>query len=543
MFAATRRWLRRNRTPITVTVGLIGAGYVVTQYVVSKLNEARERMSNDRIAKENLRRRFQQNQEDCTYTVLALLPTAATKILETLDVEKITLEIQQMKGGNGTNKSVLSGSGDSMSLPETVGLTDEDGRSMISASESGVHASQITVPPASQTSEGGEQAQPAKPKRSKRQLWGDVTISSITRAFTLMYTLALLTMLTRIQLNLLGRRSYLSSVVSLATGSNTATISLENKDDDNSTEAYGDDFEVNRKYLTFSWWLLNKGWVDVMQRVEAAVRQVFGQMSPRDQVTFESFSKLTEEVRRLVEGGSPPGQSQQTGGTSTQWLPFLLPTPDQEEYVLRESGILDDSAASQTQRTDREPSTPTSALSLRRLLDETSDLIESPTFTHVLTQILDAGFSVLLDRKLAEGPFELPPSPTSPAAAAQIIVDVSADVVRDRAEKKVLLPKCLSVLTRQAHNIGNGVPNDYLQAMESVQDLEGFAAVVYSSNWENEIREENLMPPSTTNTTASSVRQSTLLTQGEGPGEESLVLVDPSQSSFESVWAKVTEKA
>lgn len=52
MFAATRRWFRRNRTPITVTVGLIGAGYVVTQYVVSKLNEARERMSNERISKE-----------------------------------------------------------------------------------------------------------------------------------------------------------------------------------------------------------------------------------------------------------------------------------------------------------------------------------------------------------------------------------------------------------------------------------------------------------------------------------------------------------
>lgn len=361
-----------------------------------------------------------------------------------------------------------------------------------------------------------------------------------------MYTLALLTMLTRVQLNLLGRRSYLSSVVSLATGSNTATISLENKDDDNSTEAYGDDFEVNRKYLTFSWWLLNKGWVDVMQRVEAAVRQVFGQMSPRDQVTFESFSNLTKEVRRLVEGGSPPGQQQQqqqqTGRTSTQWLPFLLPTPDQEEYVLRESGILDDSAASQTQPTDREPSSPTSALSLRRLLDETSDLIESPTFTHVLTQILDAGFSVLLDRKLAEGPFELPPPPTSPAAAAQIIVDVSADVLRDRAEKKVLLPKCLSILTRQAHSIGNGMPNEYLQAMESVQDLEGFAAVVYSSNWENEIREENLIPSTTTNTAESSVRQSRVLSH-EGTGEESLVLVDPTQSSFESVWAKVTDKS
>lgn len=472
-------------------------------------------------------------------------------------MEKITLEIQQMKAGtNGAGKSVKSGSGDSMSLPETIGLTDDDGRSMVSASESGIHASQITVPPA----EGGEPShQSEKPKRTKRQLWGDVTIScrslctpkyeqrlticgtAITRAFTLMYTLALLTMLTRVQLNLLGRRSYLSSVVSLATGPITAAISLENKDDDNSIEAYGDDFEVNRKYLTFSWWLLNKGWVDVMQRVEAAVKQVFGQTSPRDQVTFESFSKMTSEIRTLVEGTpTPEQQQQQTGGTSTKWLPFLLPPPDQEDFVLKESGILDDSAASETQPTEREPASPTSSASLRRLLDETSDLIESPTFTHVLTQILDAGFSVLLDKKLAEGPFDLPPPPSSPAAAAQIITDVSPELQRLRAERKVLLPKCLSILTRQAHAVGNGLQNEYLQAMEAVQDLEGFAAVVYSSNWENEIGEaEGAAPTSGSEGGAwSSVRQSTLLDQGE----ESMVLVDPSQSSFESVWAKVTDR-
>lgn len=92
-----------------------------------------------------------------------------------MDVEKITLEIQQMKGGNGS-KSVKSGSGDSMSLPETTGMTDEDGRSIVSASESGIHASRITVPPASQT-DGDQPPQPDKPRRTKRQLWGDVTIS------------------------------------------------------------------------------------------------------------------------------------------------------------------------------------------------------------------------------------------------------------------------------------------------------------------------------------------------------------------------------
>lgn len=374
-------------------------------------------------------------------------------------------------------------------------------------------------------------------------------------------------MLTRIQLNLLGRRSYLSSVVSLATGSNSAAISLENHDDDNSTQAYGDDFEVNRKYLTFSWWLLNKGWGDVMQRVEAAVRQVFGQTSPRDQLSFETFSSMTGQVRRLVEGTpSTFSDPQQPGGpttdkTPTSWLSFLLPPPDMEDHVLRESGILDDSATSVTQTRDergREPpsSSPASTASLRRLLDETSDLVESPTFTHVLTQILDAGFSTLLEDKLATSAFDLPPpQPSSPPPAQ--VTSSSPELRELRATRKVLLPKCLSVLTRQAHAIGNGVPNEYLQAMESVQDLEGFAAVVYSSNWENEIREEGgvvVPPPQSSSsgsgnntgraglaTAESSVLQSRVLL-GPGEGEDSLVLVDPSQSSFESAWAKAIEE-
>lgn len=52
MLASVRRWARRNQTPLAVSAGLVGAGYVVTQYVVGKLNDARERMSSDRIAKE-----------------------------------------------------------------------------------------------------------------------------------------------------------------------------------------------------------------------------------------------------------------------------------------------------------------------------------------------------------------------------------------------------------------------------------------------------------------------------------------------------------
>lgn len=52
MFSSARRWLRNNKTSIAIGVGIVGAGYAATQYVLNKINDARERMSSDRIAKE-----------------------------------------------------------------------------------------------------------------------------------------------------------------------------------------------------------------------------------------------------------------------------------------------------------------------------------------------------------------------------------------------------------------------------------------------------------------------------------------------------------
>ncbi|KAK2009826.1 peroxin-3 [Colletotrichum eremochloae] len=528
MLEATRQWFRRHRTPLAIGVGVVGAGYIVTQYVLGKVNDARERMGSDRIAKENLRRRFEQNQEDCTFTVLALLPSATTSILEAMNTENITYEIQKMKGQTKNLKA-----GESTSPPSIADttMTEDDGRSMISSSvqsESGVHASIVTVPTdgaeGSASQDGGSTAAAAaqKNKKSKRQLWDDLTISSITRAFTLLYTLALLTMLTRVQLNLLGRRSYLSSVISLATGTAQATISLENNDDDGLNQPYGNDFETNRRYLTFSWWLLNEGWKELGQRVEAAVRQVFGQLSPRDLLSFEQFSELTLTVRKIVEGATPEERR------AAKWLPYLLPPRDREDYVLRESGILEESIVVLSESTTSQ--SPSSSPAVRRLLDETSDLIESPSFTHVLTLILDAGFSLLVDKKLASAAFSKPDLAQSEPRTSQV----------------VLLPKILSVLTRQAHVIGNGMPNEYLQEMEQVADLEGFAAVVYSSNWENEIHDDEGgimasavdLRASQGATTAINIPSQTQGTQGTG--EESVVMVNPT-TSFESAWGRAVD--
>ncbi|PHH69163.1 hypothetical protein CDD82_7951 [Ophiocordyceps australis] len=399
-------------------------------------------------------------------------------------------------------------------------MTDEDGKSLASMhSDSGIHASQIALPPsfAASTSTGQQDGGAQKTRKTKRQLWDDLAISAVTRAFTLIYILSLLTMLTRIQLNLLGRRSYLSSVVALATGAQQGTINLENKDDDNQEQDYGSDFDTNRKYLTFSWWLLNQGWILMMERVERAVRSVFGNLSPRDLISLDSFSKLTMDVRKLVEGSTVEERH------GSKWLEALLPPKDREDEVIRESGILQDNSAQGGASLEQ------SSAALRRLLDETADIVESPLFCHVLTLSLDAAFSLLVDSKLATEAFGLGPQ-------AELFERDSSDVGRTKA---ILLPKILSVLTRQAHIIGNGMPNEYLHEIEAVRAIEAFAAVVYSSNWENEMRDEGLMDDAVHVGGSANIGGSGLYEERQS--EPSIVVVD-SSSGLQSAWERAVDK-
>jgi dihydrofolate reductase len=323
----------------------------------------------------------------------------------------------------------------------------------------------------------------------------DRPIAAITRALTLLYTLSLLTLLTRIQLNLLGRRTYLSSVVSLASPPNPSQsthISMENNDDDNYDSVYGNDFETNRKYLTFSWWLLHKGSKEIVEKVSAAVKEVFGPVSPREDMTLERLSELILEVRKKVEGATESERREH------RWLSYMLPPRDQEDFVLSESGIDAMSASPAPQETSQDPmhaaNSASSNASLRRLLDETSDLIDSPTFTHVFTQVLNATFSHLIDYRVATEAFKIsPPAPDSLSRITEI------------SDKKVKFAQTLAVFCRQAHSIaaGSSEPddlavaesvgsqvNEYLAAIDQVKDLEAFAAVIYSSNFEFEAAEQ-----------------------------------------------------
>ncbi len=101
----------------------------------------------------------------------------------------------------------------------------------------------------------------------------------------------------------------------------------------------------------------------------------------------------------------------------------------------------------------------------------------------------------------------------------------------DSSLAKAKLAAILAVVTKQAHAIGNGVPNTYAQAIENVKELEAFAAVIYSSYFEFEAlgdaRSEQL-------TTEPPMREK-VWSEKQGAG-----MVGAATSVFEGVWGKVT---
>lgn len=126
---------------------------------------------------DSLRRRFEQNQEDCTFTVLAILPTATDNILQALPVEQTLSELQKQKAER-LQRSVAPSDIASTDAPsEAPSAVDDDNRSLKSfQSESIVHASQVVDRSNGDGKSEGAFLAPPKPKKSKAQLWNDMKI-------------------------------------------------------------------------------------------------------------------------------------------------------------------------------------------------------------------------------------------------------------------------------------------------------------------------------------------------------------------------------
>ncbi|KAF7846425.1 hypothetical protein BT93_L4388 [Corymbia citriodora subsp. variegata] len=386
-----------------------------------------------------------------------------------------------------------------------------------------------------------DQSRQARARKTKAQLWNELKITSITRVLTLVYTVSLLTLLTRIQLNLLGRLNYLSSVLTLSQASTADprpdSISLENHEDSitNPSVTFGNDFETNRRFLTFSWFLLQKGYKDMVSEVRTAVEQVFGSIPPTEMISQQRLSDLILEVRRIIEGRTEQERY------SKRWLRYLLPDRKDEAQLLEESGVLTPLSSSPKEAPEQSRAqllaADLSSGPLRRLLDECADLIDNITFTRLHTQILDTLFSHLIDKRMISHLYPQPqttsppPSEVGSSLTGPRIVELDSSVTIVPTEPQVKLANVLAQFTRQAHILANHAdpPNEYLGVIEQeVKELDSFAVVIYTSN----LREE---------AERSMVTKDLMSSEPHGTSLQARIaeMEDSVQSQFEGAWEKV----
>ncbi|KAG0226387.1 Peroxin-3 [Mortierella sp. GBAus27b] len=550
MLSSVQGFVSRHRRAFAVTAGITGGVYFMGKYAKNKLIEFQEKSAAERTAKENMKRRFEQNQQDCVFTVLSLLPTLGDQLLHELNVELITAKLQQSRSQRSTPTPTPDSSmilppkpaesettstattesatttteasvsnGDVTSEPDTAKVDEqaadkgsdqepgtenhtqeasEDASKVGSDSEtnhvngndqagspadgsapeaetaeapqkqSAINGSvpEIQIQQDAETDASTPQQQHQQPtvaaevkdeaavamdRRTKLELWNELKIMSFTRTITALYSLTFLTLLTQVQLNLLGRFTYVSSVVALANNTDAA-YRIESPSTKESL-----DFQTEKKYLTFSYWLLHEGWRRWNDKVQQVIETVIGTASLKRTFNAKEFSDLLGEIRAQLEYTVVDGKRE-----AINIREFLLPDDAAEEREVLRAGGVDEADVVVD---------PV----LRNLLDETRDFIDSQDFTTVMSSTLATTFARFnLSLQPTFNPFLLSPPRSSDSGIEEI-----AD--EDDIDRSVPLATLLPLVSRQVHLIINGVPNEYVESLSMVKDLQAFSAIVYSS--------------------------------------------------------------
>jgi peroxin-3 len=198
-------------------------------------------------------------------------------------------EAEQGSTNHGDSK-VNGANGDSVAngVQEDAATTNGDAPQITVQSDDSAAIEQATVEQTTAEQTTAEQVKEAQAvvrdeitaamdRRTKLELWNELKIMSFTRTVTALYSLTFLTLLTQVQLNLLGRFTYVSSVVALS-NTTDASYRMESTSTKGSLSSTNGqlDFQTEKKYLTFSYWLLHEGWRRWSEKVREVVEDVIG---------------------------------------------------------------------------------------------------------------------------------------------------------------------------------------------------------------------------------------------------------------------------
>ncbi|CCH44061.1 Peroxisomal biogenesis factor 3 [Wickerhamomyces ciferrii] len=417
IFSTLSSFFRRNRKKVIISSSIIAIIYFGIGFLKQKFIDYQLKLAEERFSREQIRRRFEQTQKDSLYTIYALVPVLASPIFDSLPVEEITKALQARR----LDKKGLGGSG-------------------IGASTIGDDNSSTTTEQQQHQVVDGETSE----KKTKNELWSDLKSQSLTRFLTLLYSNALLILFTRLQLNILARREYLEDALKVAATKHGFNERIDLVDNTNNESL----FYVNEQaYLSFSWWLLNRGWIQIRERVKSAVDEVFEEINPRAELSLDDFAILLSKTQQIIESPNTNNSNNELDFISS----VLLPPENLETFVVQQT--LDEENIETLSKDNT---------ILRTLIDETKNYVQSSSSLIVLSSLINVGITTLLNN-IALTLSSRDPSQESPN------------------EIKVKLAILLANITKASNDFKNGTRSDYINNMDKVTELDELSASVYSN--------------------------------------------------------------
>ena len=318
-------------------------------------------------------------------------------------------------------------------------------------------------------------------QKSKAELWNELKLKAISKVIILSYTMSLLMLLTRLQLNILARREYLDTAINMAMekerehNANQYSLSswfsrwINSKTKDIVAEEYtmnSSDIEtksvasttnpektryVNEQaFLSLSWWLLNRGYLQYKSIIEQLVSEEFSQLNPRDTITMEEFSDKVSKI--FVTTNKQFFQQPQS---SDIFLSCLLPEQNLERFVLQ-----------QTLEQDALKVLHEDNTLLKQLVQETNKCLQSPGTWIVLESLVDETFHCVMEQ--IEANVDSKSKTNDPDATQSFQIALYSIAAKD-CSNEMLKAGLVSM------------NNKVLQKLQTIPALDDLSACVYSN--------------------------------------------------------------
>ncbi|WPK24866.1 hypothetical protein PUMCH_002161 [Australozyma saopauloensis] len=402
LFQSLTTFFRRHKRKLLfASAASISIYFLVNQFVIKRFLKFQNALKQELFVKEQIRRRFIQTQTDCYLTILALLPVLTKPVFSYLPTETITAALKKKKNPNREMS-------DSLTTENLIAYTED--------------------PTSSQNLEMLQFL-----NKSKVELWHDLKIKSITRMLALIYSTSGLLLLTRLQLNILARKSYLELAIAMAGGSVVA------KSADSFT------YFVEQSYLSLSWWLLHHGWLRMTDTLDALVEKKFKDINPKMELSVETFRQILLDIN--TEALAP--------GNSELFLHLIFPV----EYNTLIDTVMNTNPELVNELDNKDSD-------LVKLINETNFIISNDFTRDVYAALIQSGVDTLCDNILH-------------------VLNANGDTTRVSKLATFLAQLSIqSTVISDPHGYGEDgevTGNSFMTNINDVPELDEFSASIYSN--------------------------------------------------------------